>query len=288
VLAWCSKKHNCDLMHLLEAQNLSYIYHDGTRALDAINFIAKRGEIIAVLGANGAGKTTLLKHFNGILKPTSGAILVKGEPITKKNILNVRKTVGLVFQDPDDQIFAPTVRQDVAFGPMNLGLPKDVVEHRVEKSLELVGMTGYEDKAPHHLSSGQKKRVAIAGILAMRPEVLVLDEPTANLDPNGVAMMGQLIRRLNDNGMTIIVATQDVDEVPLFADRVVILSNGRMVMQGTPKEVFSQSDAIEKAGLRLPLIAQLFESLREEGVSLDTTPLTLGEARQELLRILRA
>jgi len=274
-------------MHLLEARNLSYIYHDGTRALDDLNFIAKRGEIVTVLGVNGAGKTTLLKHFNGILKPTSGTILVKGEPIAKRNILDVRKTVGLVFQDPDDQLFAPTVRQDVAFGPMNLGLPKDVVEHRVETSLELVGMTGYEDKVPHHLSSGQKKRVAIAGILAMEPQVMVLDEPTANLDPNGVAMMGQLIRRLNDDfGMTIIVATQDVDEVPLFADRVVILSKGRVVMQGAPREVFSQRDAIEKAGLRLPLMAQLFESLKEGGLSLDTAPLTLEEARQELLRIL--
>lgn len=275
-------------MHLLEARNLTHIYHDGTRALDDVNFIAKRGEIVTVLGANGAGKTTLLKHFNGILKPTSGSILVKGEPITKKNILDVRKTVGLVFQDPDDQLFAPTVKQDVAFGPMNLGLSKDVVEHRVETSLELVGMTGYENKVPHHLSSGQKKRVAIAGILAMEPQVMVLDEPTANLDPNGIAMIGQLIRMLNDDfGMTIIVATQDVDEVPLFADKVVILSKGRVMMQGAPREVFSQRDVIEKAGLRLPLMTQLFESLKEEGVSLDATPLTLGEAKQELLRILR-
>jgi len=171
---------------------------------------------------------------------------------------------------------------------MNLGLSKDVVEHRVETSLELVDMAGYGDKVPHHLSSGQKKRVAIAGILAMEPQAMVLDEPTANLDPNGIAMTGQLIRRLNDDfGMTIIAATQDVDAVPLFADRVVILSRGRVVMQGTPREVFSQRDAVEKAGLRLPLITQLFESLKEEGVSLDAMPLTLGEAKQELLRILR-
>ena len=170
-------------MNIIETRDLSHVYRGKIKALDRINFTAKRGERIAIIGANGAGKSTLFKHFNGILRSTSGEVLIKGEPITSKNILDVRRTVGLVFQDPDDQIFAPTVKQDVAFGPMNLGLGGNEIEKRVRESLETVRLTGFEERAPHHLSTGEKKKVAIAGILAMQPEVLVLDEPTAGLDP---------------------------------------------------------------------------------------------------------
>jgi len=274
-------------MHIIETCDLSHAYHDGTIALDYVNFIAKKGDVIALLGANGAGKSTLLKHFNGILTPTRGTILVKGKPITKSNVLEVRKTVGLVFQDPNDQIFAPTIIQDVAFGPMNLSLPKEVVERRVRDAIEIVGMTGYEDKAPHHLSSGQKKRIAIAGILAMEPEVIVLDEPTANLDSEGASMVMKMIHRFNrDLGMTIIVATHNVDDVPLFADKVVILSEGGVVADGLLRDVINEREIVERSGLKLPRVSQLFNSLEEEGFSFSAMPLTIGEAKRELLQIL--
>ncbi len=274
-------------MHIIEAKNISYIYPDGTKALENINFKAERGECIALLGANGAGKSTLLKHFNGILKPTSGVVLIKGEPITKQNILEVRKTIGLVFQDPDDQIFAPTVKQDVAFGPINLGLSKEVVEHRVSEALELVGLAGYEDRVPHHLSGGEKKRVAIAGILAMEPQVLILDEPTAGLDPDGVKKIIKLVKNLNDKfGITIIVATHDVDTVPLFADRICVLSAGRLILDGSPRAVFSKNKVLEESSLDLPVVTKLFKILSESGINGLDTPLTIGEAKEELLRLL--
>ncbi|MEM2924239.1 MAG: ATP-binding cassette domain-containing protein [Methanocellales archaeon] len=274
-------------MHIIEAKNLSYIYPDGTKALEDINFKAGRGECIALLGANGAGKSTLLKHFNGILKPTSGVVLIKGEPITKRNIIEVRKTIGLVFQDPDDQIFAPTVKQDVAFGPVNLGLSKEVIEHRVSEALKLVGLEGYENRVPHHLSGGEKKRVAIAGILAMEPQVLILDEPTAGLDPDGVKKIIKLLKDLNDKfGITIIVATHDVDTVPLFADRICILSKGRLILDGTPREVFSKSKVLEESSLDLPVVTKLFKILSENGIPCLNTPLTIGEAKEELLHLL--
>ncbi|MEM2934225.1 MAG: ATP-binding cassette domain-containing protein [Halobacteria archaeon] len=274
-------------MHIIEAKNLSYIYPDGTKALENINFKAERGECIALLGANGAGKSTLLKHFNGILKPTNGLVLIKGEPITKQNILEVRKTIGLVFQDPDDQIFAPTVKQDVAFGPMNLGLSKEVIEHRVSEALKLVGLEGYENRVPHHLSGGEKKRVAIAGILAMEPQVLILDEPTAGLDPDGVKKIIKLLRDLNDKfRITIIVATHDVDTVPLFADRICVLSTGRLILDGAPRAVFSRSQVLEQSSLDLPGVTKLFKILKESGIPCLDTPLTIGEAKEELLRLL--
>ncbi len=274
-------------MHIIEARDLCYNYPDGTKAIENINFIAERGECIALLGANGAGKSTLLKHFNGILKPVKGKLLIKGEEITRENILEVRKTIGLVFQDPDDQIFAPTVKQDVAFGPVNLGLSNEVIEHRVSESLELVGLKGYEARVPHYLSGGEKKRVAIAGILAMEPQVIILDEPTAGLDPDGVKKIIKLLKELNDKfGITIIVATHDVDTVPLFADRICVLSKGKMILDGTPKAVFSKESLLEESSLDVPTVTRLFKKLGESGVSGLNTPLTIGEAKAELLRLL--
>ena len=170
-------------MHLIETRDLCYVYPGKVTALDHINFIAPRNARIAVIGSNGAGKSTLFKHFNGIFKPTSGSVLVRGEPITKQNTKEIRKFVGIVFQNPDDQIFSPTVEQDVAFGPTNLGLDPETIHHRVHEALKVVGIEHLATRVPHHLSGGEKKRVAIAGVIAMEPEVLVLDEPTAGLDP---------------------------------------------------------------------------------------------------------
>lgn len=274
-------------MNIIEARNLTHVYRGKITALDAINFTAKPGERIAIIGANGAGKSTLFKHFNGILKPTSGEILIKGRPISSENIMDVRKTVGVVFQDPDDQIFAPTVKQDVAFGPMNLGLGMEEIDKRVRESLETVRLTGFEERAPHHLSTGEKKKVAIAGILAMQPEVLVLDEPTAGLDPGGAMRLIKLINGMNRYlGITTIVSTHEVDIVPMLADRVCIISKGKIIGDGTPLEIFSSPELIEKTHLRLPMVAQLMEMLQEEGVGVEVK-FTLDEARDELLKVVK-
>ena len=271
-------------MSILEAKEIVYRYPDGTKALNGVNFKVEKGEMVALLGPNGAGKSTLFLHFNGILKPSAGQVLVKGAPIkyNSKGLLEVRKTVGIVFQNSDDQLFAPTVKQDVAFGPLNLGLSEKEVEKRVKESLKAVGMEGFENKPPHHLSGGQKKRVAIAGILAMEPEVIVLDEPTAGLDPLGASQIMKLLYDLNKKGITIIISTHDVDLVPIYANRVYIMSKGQIIKEGAPKEVFSNSEIIRKANLRLPRVAHLIEILNDR----DRIPIemgfTIGEVRHNL------
>jgi len=273
-------------MSILEAKEIVYRYPDGTKALNGVNFKVEKGEMVALLGPNGAGKSTLFLHFNGILKPSAGQVLVKGAPIkyNSKGLLEVRKTVGIVFQNSDDQLFAPTVKQDVAFGPLNLGLSEKEVEKRVKESLKAVGMEGFENKPPHHLSGGQKKRVAIAGILAMEPEVIVLDEPTAGLDPLGASQIMKLLYDLNKKGITIIISTHDVDLVPIYANRVYIMSKGQIIKEGAPKEVFSNSEIIRKANLRLPRVAHLIEILNDR----DRIPIemgfTIGEVRHNLKR----
>ena len=214
---------------IIRTENLGFIYPDGTSALQNINIEIKEGERVAVIGSNGAGKSTLFAHFNGINKPTSGLIKIHGKPMTyrKEELLQIRQKVGIVFQNPDDQLFAPTGVEDVPFGPMNLGLSEDEVDERVEEPLEMVGMTGLEKKAPHHLSGGQKKRVAIAGILAMRPEIMVLDEPTTGLDPTGVDQIMEILYMLNKEAMSIIIASHDVEMVTQFADKIFVLHGKR-------------------------------------------------------------
>ena len=283
---WVSEDRDWGTPYIVETRDLTHIYHSGSvRALDGINFSVKPGERVVLLGANGAGKSTLFKHLNGILKSTSGQVLVKGQPINKSNIKDVRRTVGVVFQDPDDQIFSPTVAQDVAFGPMNLGLSPDVVERRVKRALEMVRLTGYEDRAPHHLSGGEKKRVAIAGILAMKPEVLVLDEPTNGLDPGAAERLMRLIMEMNQKlGITMIIATHEVDLVPEFAQRVCVMSGGMIIGEGTPMEIFGRPDLIAKTHLRLPVVAQLMEQLKEAELDV-AVELTVDGARDEILKV---
>lgn len=269
---------------MLNAKNISYSYDDGTKALNNVNLEVKKGEIVSLLGKNGAGKSTLFLHFNGIYKPDEGEILIDGEPLKydKKNLIKFRQKVGIVFQNPDDQLFAPTVEEDVAFGPLNLGLSQEETQKRVTEALKRVDMEGYERKAPHHLSGGQKKRVAIAGILAMQPEVMVLDEPTSGLDPKGASDILKLLYELNDEGMTIIISTHDVDLVPIYSSKVYVISSGEIIKSGTPKEVFGDIELIRKANLRLPRVAHLFEILdKEDGFDLNGDyPLTISEARR--------
>ncbi len=275
-------------MNVLETKNVSYRYPDGTPALEDVNFSAAQGKMVALLGPNGAGKSTLFLHFNGILRPSAGTVMVENVPLTydKKSIMKVRQKVGIVFQNPDNQLFAPTVEEDVAFGPLNVGLDQDEVERRVAESLERVGMAGFEKKPPHHLSGGQKKRVAIAGILAMSPEIMVLDEPTSGLDPKGASRILHLLHKLNQEGMTIVISTHDVDLVPLYASQVYIISEGHIIKEGTPQDVFSDEETIRNANLRLPRIAHLMEILqkKDELPFEKPYPLTIGEARKKLLK----
>jgi cobalt/nickel transport system ATP-binding protein len=278
---------------LFRLEDLSHRYSDGTLALEEVSLSIAKGERIALLGTNGSGKTTLLNHLNGILKPTSGKVYFEDRPLeySSKALLNLRKRVGFVFQDPNDQLFAPTVKQDVAFGPLNLGQPVDVVKKAVMEALETVGMTEFAEKPPHFLSLGQKKRVALAGVLAMQPEVIVMDEPTANLDPRATSEILHLLLQLNKQaGITLILATHDVDMVPLFANRLYILNKGKIVSEGTPKESFSNTELIRNANLRSPRIAHLFEVLKKENnlPINDLLPLTISEARKEILRLLNS
>lgn len=272
---------------IIELTNVSYIYASSkTKALDNINIEIYPGEKIAILGANGAGKSTLFKNLNGIIKPSSGEILVKGERISKNTITRVRQTVGIVFQNPDDQIIAPTVEQDIAFGPINMGLSEKEVESRVKEAIELVNISGLEERSPHHLSGGQKKLVAIAGILAMKPEVIVLDEPTAGLDPFSAGEIMKVMDRMNrELGITVILSSHDVDIIPLFAERVYVLHHGRLEAEGTAKEIFKDKDLIEQAHLRMPRIADVFKLLQDKGVDVEIK-ITPDDARDEILRLI--
>jgi len=276
---------------LFRLENVSYRYPDGTLALDGVSLSFEKGERIALLGPNGCGKTTLLLHLNGILKPTSGKVYFEDKPLeyASKSLLNLRRRVGFIFQDPNDQLFAPTVKQDVAFGPLNLGQPIDKVKKSVDEALKTVGMSEYADKPPHFLSLGQKKRVALAGVLAMQPEVLVMDEPTSNLDPRASIEILRLLLRLNQEfGFTLILATHDVDTVPLFANKLYIMSKGKIVLEGSPEEIFSNTELIRSVNLRSPRITHLFEILRRKNhlpVN-KKLPLTIGEARKEILWLL--
>jgi len=276
---------------LFKIENLTHEYSDGTIALDDVTLTFDRAERIALLGANGSGKTTLLNHLNGILKPTYGNILFDDKPLKydAKSLLDLRKRVGFVFQDPNDQLFASTVKQDVAFGPLNLGLPQEQVKTIVADVLQTVGMADFADKPPHFLSSGQKKRVALAGVLAMQPEVIIMDEPTSSLDPIATSDILHLLLQLNkEKGITLVLATHDVDIVPLFANKLYILNKGKIVSEGTPKASFSNADLIRKVNLRSPRIAHLFEVLKKENnLSIaDELPLTISEARKEILRLI--
>lgn len=273
-------------MVILQAKNIRYKYSDGTLALGGVCLDIERGAFLAILGPNGSGKTTLLKHFNGLLKIQEGEVLLDGRPLRKYPSREIVQRVGIVFQDPNDQLFAQTVREDVAFGPMNLGLSKEKIERRVEEALTLVNMGHCADKFVGYLSYGQKKRVCIAGVLAMRPEILILDEPTSGLDPAGVTQLMRLLQRLNrEFGITIIMATNVVDVVPVYMSRMAVMYEGNIVREGTPENVFSKTEELEKMYLELPQIAQLMRLLRDKDcISMANLPLTIGEARTFLVQ----
>jgi len=247
----------------------------------------REGEFLAILGANGSGKTTLLKHLNGLLKPVSGLVTLDNRILSEFKSGEVFRKVGMVFQDPNDQLIAPTVEEDVAFGPTNLGLSYEEIMNRVNTALELVKMKEFAKKAIHALSYGQSKRICVAGILAMEPEVLILDEPTSGLDPEGVKTVMKILNDLNKKqGITIILATNSVDLVPVHMDRVAIMDQGIVLQEGAPERIFTDSEKLNSLKLELPQIAQLMEVLRDkEKLPINSLPLTIGQARQELAHL---
>lgn len=262
-------------MALIEVEKLFYRYQDGTEALRGISLQIAKGKKVALLGPNGAGKSTVLLHFNGIYLAQEGEIRYNGELINTKNERWLRSKVGMVFQDPDDQVFSSTVWEDVSFGPTNLELDHTEVEKRVHDALAAVGMLSCRDKAPHHLSYGQKKKVAIAGVLAMDPEVIILDEPAAFLDPQGKASLFGILDNLNSNGATIIIATHDVDLAAEWADEVIVIKEGSCLAQGGT-ELLIEATIVNEAQLQFPIITRLFQNLPELG--LKVLPKTIAEA----------
>ncbi|MGB9940759.1 energy-coupling factor ABC transporter ATP-binding protein [Methanosarcina sp.] len=267
-------------MIILETRGLKYTYPDGTVAVQDLNIEIMKGKKIAFVGQNGSGKSTLFLLLNGTLKPNQGEILFHGVPFKydSKSLREIRKSVGIVFQNSDDQIFAPTVFQDVAFGPANLGYSKERVDTCVLRALEQVGLSRFKDKPPHHLSGGQKKRVAIAGVMAMEPEVIILDEPLSNLDPVGADEIMDLINEFNHFGSTIIISTHDVDLAYRWSDYVFLLSNSKIIGQGTPAEVFKESELLKKAGLRQPTTLEIYHEIERRGLAYGrSSPKTIPE-----------
>jgi len=267
---------------IIETENLVYAYSQDqegeTRALDGINLTITRGEFVVIIGRNGSGKSTLAKHFNALFLPTVGTVRINGmDTQDPRHLWKIRQTVGMVFQNPDNQIVSTTVEEDVAFGPENLGIPPDEIRRRVDLALEWVGMSEYMRHAPHLLSGGQKQRVAIAGVLAMRPECIVLDEPTAMLDPSGRREVLDTVRRLNkEDGITVVLITHFMNEAVL-GDRVVVMDAGKIVMDDVPRKVFSQVELIRRLHLDVPDVTRLAYELDSSGVSVPRDVLTVEE-----------
>ena len=271
------------MQKMIETIDLTFKYknEDGKEdlcALNKINLTINKGEFVAIIGPNGSGKSTLAKHMNALLLPSSGKMFVKGMDTAKEeNLWNIRQSAGMVFQNPDNQIVATIVEEDVAFGPENLGIPPKEIRKRVDDCLKAVNMEEFKKNAPHLLSGGQKQRVAIAGILAMKPECIILDEPTAMLDPSGRREVIDTIKKLNkEEGITIVLITHYMEEA-VDADRVIVMENGNIVLSGTPKEVFQRVKELKNIGLDVPQMTELAYELRKEGIDVAADTLTIDE-----------
>ena len=279
---------------IITVENLAYAYPDldgqkGTQVFENLNLTIESGSFVAILGTNGCGKSTLAKHFNSILLPSGGKVYVDGIDTSDLNrIMAVRRCVGMVYQNPDNQIVANVVEEDVAFGPENLGVAAPEIRRRVDKALKQVGMYEYREHAPHLLSGGQKQRVAIAGIIALEPKCIVLDEPTAMLDPRGRADVMQTVEKLNrEKGITVVLITHHMDEAAQ-AQRVIVLDKGKVAADGTPKQVFAQVEMLHKLGLAAPDSVELCWALRQKGFDLPLDALTPEECAQALYDWLKA
>ncbi len=279
----------------IKIENLTYVYMPKTpfekKALDNVNLEIEDGEFLAVIGHTGSGKSTLIQHLNGLSKPASGKIYVDGTDITDKDtkLVDIRKKVGLVFQYPEYQLFEETIAKDIAYGPSNLELNEDEILKRVKKSMEMVGLNyeEYKDISPFELSGGQKRRVAIAGVIAMEPKVLILDEPTAGLDPAGRDDILEQIKLLHEKyNMTIILVSHSMEDVGKLAEKIIVMNDGHIELQGKPKEVFKEIDTLEKIGLAVPQVTYLMRELKKKGFNVSEDIFTVEKAKSELLNIL--
>lgn len=263
------------MVNCIEVRDLFFSYGDGTQALKGINLDIKKNTRVAILGPNGAGKSTLLLHFNALNLPQAGKVRVGDLEVSKKTEKLIRAKVGMIFQDPDDQIFSMTVREDVSFGPLNMALPPHEVQGRVDLALRAVGIEDLADKAPYHLSYGQKKRVAIAGVLAMSPDIIILDEPFAYLDPRGKRGLLEILDSLSQEGKTVVIATHDVDLAAEWANTIVVIQEGKVLAEGT-KDILIDPKIIEQADLDFPTVAKIFQTFSEYSGKL--FPITIKEA----------
>ena len=280
----------------IQVNNLTHIYSPGlpheSIALDDVSFSAEDGEFIGIIGHTGSGKSTLVQHLNGLLEPNSGSIIVSGTDITAPGVVmrDIRKKIGLVFQYPEYQLFEETVEKDVAFGPRNLGLSEEEIAERVREAIELVGLDfeAIRERSPFDLSGGQKRRVAIAGVIAMKPEVLILDEPTAGLDPKAHRDVLDMIEKVHAHeGNIIILVSHNMNDIARLADKVLVMDRGRLAMQGTPEEVFAEEEKLEAIGLALPQPAQLMKMAREKGMAFEGSFLTLDDVEETLYNYLK-
>ncbi|GAA0678031.1 energy-coupling factor transport system ATP-binding protein [Clostridium cadaveris] len=279
----------------IKISNLTHVYMPGSpfekKALDDVSLEINDGQFVALIGHTGSGKSTLIQHMNGLLKPTSGEIIVDDKNITNKEIKlsDVRKKVGIVFQYPEYQLFEETIEKDIEFGPRNLGLSDEEISVRVKKAMKMVGLDfeTYKDKSPFELSGGQKRRVAIAGVVAMEPKVLILDEPTAGLDPKGRdEILGQIKKLHDEYNMTIILVSHSMEDVARVADRILVMNKGKCVLDGKPYEVFKEIDTLENIGLAAPQITYLVRELRNRGFNINDDIFTVEDAKKAILKIL--
>lgn len=284
-------------MAILEIKNLNHIYSPGTpfekHALKDINLTIEEGEFVALIGHTGSGKSTLVQHLNGLLRPTSGKIYVNNIDITEKgmNLKKIRQNVGLVFQYPEYQLFEESVAKDIAFGPLNLGLSEEESLERVRLAMKRVGLDYdlLKDRSPFELSGGQKRRVAIAGVIAMRPKILVLDEPTAGLDPFGRDEILREIKSIfSSEKITIILVSHSMEDVANLADRMIVMEKGKISMDGTPREIFKREDELLKIGLGIPQITSFMRRLQEKGADINSDCITVQEAKEQVLKYLRS
>ena len=282
-------------MPIIEVQNLTYIYGIGTpfekKALDNVSFSVEKGEMIGIIGHTGSGKSTLVQHLNGLFKPTSGKVLINEKDIweNKKSVRNARFTVGLCFQYPEYQLFESTVYRDIAFGPKNMGLSDSEIDERVRKAADIVGLGEDRlERSPFDLSGGMKRRAAIAGVIALEPEVLILDEPTAGLDPAGRQTIVNMIENYRKNtGRTVIMISHSMDDVAKFCDRVLVMNEGRIELFDTVKKVFADSSMLDSMGLGVPQVTQVLLKLKERGMNVRTDIFTVDEAKNEIIRLLK-
>jgi cobalt/nickel transport system ATP-binding protein len=274
---------------ILSVESVHFTYDDGTEALKGVDLAVRRGEKLAIMGANGSGKSTLFLTLNGVRKPTSGRVLINGSPVdySRKGLLELRRKVGIVFQDPDNQLFSASVMQEISFGAMNLGIPETEVRARVENVMEELNITSFREKPTHFLSGGQKKRVSIADILVMDPDIIILDEPAAALDPKHARVIDHIIDELGRRGITVILSTHDINRALIWADRVVLLDDGIVICDGTPEEIFKNEDALARTNLEKPTVLKLFETLCEAGILNRELPIphTSGELEQYIREV---